>query len=231
MKIKKKVIHEIPVLCWGEPSKRIILAFHGDQSHKEDTVIEMLAETATTKGYQVWSFDLPEHGERKGQDYPLNPRNVVADARKILSELEQHAASISIFGCSIGAYFGMLACQEWKIDQGFFLSPIVDMQELIENMLRWSDLTPTDLQQRKKIETPFNTLEWAYYQYVVEHPINWSIPTKILYGGTDKLTPRPTIEKFAKPAAISLTIFEEGEHFFHSTEQLFFYQTWLEKNL
>ena len=231
MKLKRKMIQGVPVLCWGEASKKVILAFHGDQSHKEDPVIQLLAEDATKKGYQVWSFDLPEHGERQGQPDTLNPQNVVADANKLFVELEQQAESISLFGCSIGAYFGMLACQNREIDQSFFLSPIVDMRELIENMLRWSQLTPEDLRREKRIETPIKTLEWAYYAYVVEHPIKWQVPTKILYGGKDNLTSRATIEAFSGADNRSLTLFEAGEHFFHTPEQLKVYQEWLDRNL
>ncbi|MGG5372769.1 alpha/beta hydrolase [Enterococcus sp. AZ196] len=231
MKIEQRKIQGIPVIRWGEPSKKILLAFHGDQSHKEDTVIRLLAETATKKGYQVWSFDLPEHGERKEEDYELTPQNVVADAQHLLFELEKQAESISLFGCSMGAYFGMLVCQNRKIDQGFFLSPIVDMQELIENMLLWSQRTPADLKREKRIETPVKTVEWDYYSYVVEHPIKWDIPTNILYGGKDNLTSRATIETFSEAAQSLLTVFEQGEHFFHTAEQLAFYQKWLEANL
>ncbi len=109
----------------------------------------MLAETATQNGYQVWSFDLPEHGDRKGVDYALNPQNVAADVNKILHELEEQTKTFSLFGCSIGAYFGMLACQNKPIEHSLFLSPIVDMQELIENMLLWSGLTKADLQRKR----------------------------------------------------------------------------------
>ncbi len=34
-------------------------------SNKEDTVIQKLAEEANQKGYQVLSFDLPEHGRKE----------------------------------------------------------------------------------------------------------------------------------------------------------------------
>lgn len=229
MKREQKNIQGIPVVCWGEPSEQTILAFHGDQSHKEDTVIQLLAEAAEANGYQVWSFDLPEHGERKGSGYPLNPQNVVADATKILLELEKQTKKLSLFGCSIGAYFGMLACQNKPIEQCLFLSPIVDMQQLIENMLFWSGLTPVDLQRDKIIKTPIKTLEWNYYNYVVKHPINWTAPTKILYGGKDNLTSRTTIEKFLKTSNSSMTVFEDGEHFFHTLEQLEVYQDWLDR--
>ena len=196
MKLKQKKIQGIPVICWGEPSEKIILAFHGDQSHKEDPVIQFLA-----------------------------------DVNKILLELEKQAARIALFGCSIGAYFSMLTCQNRSIEQSLFLSPIVDMQKLIENIMRWSDLTPTDLRQKKIIETPIKTLEWEYYSYVVDHPITWTAPTAILYGGQDMLTERGTIETFAAAPQISLTIFEAGEHFFHTPDQLQVYQQWLEKKL
>lgn len=45
--------------------KKIFIAVHGNMSNKEDAVIQILAEEADRKGYQVLSFDLPEHGERK----------------------------------------------------------------------------------------------------------------------------------------------------------------------
>ncbi|MDT2822690.1 alpha/beta hydrolase [Enterococcus devriesei] len=230
MEKAKDMIEGIPILRWGETSDKIVLAFHGDQSHKEDTVIQLLAEAAVPKGYQVWSFDLPEHGERKGQPYALNPPNVVADVEKILFK-HQQAQQITLFGCSIGAYFAMLAGQAKNIQQSLFLSPIVDMRELIENILDWSRLTPADLRREKRIKTPFNTLAWEYYCYVVEHPIQWTVSTKILYGGKDQLTSRKTIEKFARPSMIDLTIFETGEHFFHTPTQLSFYQQWLTSNL
>lgn len=36
--------------------------------NKEDTVIQILAEEALQKGYQVLSFDLPKHGEGKSDN-------------------------------------------------------------------------------------------------------------------------------------------------------------------
>ena len=231
MKQDQKKIQGIPVTCWGKASKKVILAFHGDQSHKEDTVIQLLAEYAAKKGYQVWSFDLPEHGERKQETYTLNPKNVVADVNKILVELKEQADCLSLFGCSIGAYFGMLACQNMKIDQSFLLSPIVDMKELIENMMLWSQVTPEDLKREKKIVTPDKTLDWAYYSYVVEHPIKWTASTKILYGAKDFLTSRKTLKTFSEATKSEVTIFEAGEHFFNTPEQLSVYQKWLEASL
>ena len=50
---------------YGEVRVKNFIAVHGNMSNKEDAVIQILAEEANQKGYQVLSFDLPEHGERK----------------------------------------------------------------------------------------------------------------------------------------------------------------------
>ncbi len=65
MKIEKIKINNIPSIIWGEKSWKVFIAVHGNMSNKEDDVIKILAEEVTSKGYQVLSFDLPEHGERK----------------------------------------------------------------------------------------------------------------------------------------------------------------------
>ena len=58
-------INNIPSIIWGERSNKVLIAVHGNMSNKEDEVIKILAEKVVFKGYQLLSFDLPEHGERK----------------------------------------------------------------------------------------------------------------------------------------------------------------------
>ncbi len=41
------------------------IVIHGNMSHKEDDIVSAFSEVATKRGYQVLSFDLPEHGEKK----------------------------------------------------------------------------------------------------------------------------------------------------------------------
>lgn len=48
-------------------------------SIKDDEIIVMLAEEAIAKGYQVLSFDLPEHGDRKEEDYACMVQNCVSE--------------------------------------------------------------------------------------------------------------------------------------------------------
>ncbi|OON43356.1 alpha/beta hydrolase, partial [Bacillus anthracis] len=63
-------ISNIPAVLWGDRSEKVFIAVHGNMSNKEDTVIQKLAEEANQKGYQVLSFDLPEHGERTNDNTP-----------------------------------------------------------------------------------------------------------------------------------------------------------------
>ena len=65
MKTERININNIPSIIWGEKSNKVFIAVHGNMSNKEDEVIKILAEKVVEKGYQVLSFDLPEHGERK----------------------------------------------------------------------------------------------------------------------------------------------------------------------
>lgn len=47
---------------------------------------------------------------------------------------------ISLWACSLGAFFSLLAYQCVKFNQCLFLSPVVDMQRLIENMMIWFEI-------------------------------------------------------------------------------------------
>ncbi len=63
-------INQIPAVLWGKRTEKLIIAVHGNHSNKTDLPIEYLAQAATTKGYQILSFDLPQHGERKNKIPP-----------------------------------------------------------------------------------------------------------------------------------------------------------------
>ncbi len=85
MKKERININNIPSIIWGEKSSRVFIAVHGNLSNKEDTVIEIFAEKVVSKGYQVLSFDLPEHGERKDdKTYLCKVQNGVNDLKQII---------------------------------------------------------------------------------------------------------------------------------------------------
>ena len=82
---KRIKINNIPSIIWGEKSSKVFIAIHGNMSNKEDKVIEILANKVTNKGYQLISFDLPEHGERKiDTNYLCKVQNCVNDLKQII---------------------------------------------------------------------------------------------------------------------------------------------------
>ena len=75
--IRENIIidYYIPAVLWGNASDKCFIVVHGDQSNKEDTVIQCFAEIVTARGYQVLSFDLPEHGARLHGKTTCTPHN------------------------------------------------------------------------------------------------------------------------------------------------------------
>ena len=46
---------------------------------------------------------------------------------------------------SIGAFFGISSLDETLVDRAYLISPIVDMEKLICNMMQWSGVTEQEL--------------------------------------------------------------------------------------
>lgn len=144
--------------------------------------------------------------------------------------LNKNFDSIEIIANSIGAYFAMISLTNKNIERAFFISPIVDMEKIILNMMAWENVTEDELREKKEIPTKFGeNLSWKYLCYVRENPIRWKIPTHILYGEKDNLTSIETMKNFAEKNNFSLTVMKNGEHFFHTAEQMNFLDNWLKK--
>ena len=232
METKRIKINNIPSIIWGEKSSKVFIAIHGNMSNKEDKVIEILANKVTNKGYQLISFDLPEHGERKiDTNYLCKVQNCVNDLKQIIEYAKVNYNEINIWACSIGAYFSLLAYKDEDLKQCLFLSPVVNMKIIIENMMLWSNTTEKELNEKQEIKTDFGqTLYWDYYLYVKENPItNWNKKTYILYGNKDNMQNESVIKDFSNEFNCDLTILKNGEHYFHTEEQLNFYNDWLDK--
>ena len=234
MKIERIKINNIPSIIWGEKSSKVFIAIHGNMSNKEDEVIKILADNITNKGYQLISFDLPEHGERKiDTKYLCKVQNCVNDLKKVIEYAKSNYSEISIWACSMGAYFGILAYKEENIKQCLFLSPVVNMKIIIDNMMLWGNTTENDLKEKQEIKTDFGqTLYWDYYLYVKENPVNsWNKDTYILYGNKDNIQDENIIKNFANNFNCKLSVLKNGEHYFHTKEQLSYYKNWLDRTV
>ena len=129
---------------------------------------------------------------------------------------------------SIGAYFALPSLDEALVDRAYFISPVVDMENLICNMMQWSNVTEQELAEKREIATNFGeTLSWEYLCYVRQHPMIWNVSTCILYGEHDNLTSIETVSAFSKRYHAALTVMPGGEHWFHTDEQMQFLDHWI----
>jgi alpha-beta hydrolase superfamily lysophospholipase len=225
------MLQGIPTIIWGEKSEKIYVFVHGKLSCKE--AAEVFALKACQKGYQVISFDLPEHGERKEQQYACNPWNGLRDLTLIGDYIGKQWSEFYLVAFSLGAYFSLLAFKDLFIKKCLFVSPILDMKHLIENMMLWSEVDEDMLKEKKEIPTAMGeTLSLEYYSYVKEHPISkWDIPTKILYGQEDHLMEREIMDDFVRRFKSELTVLKDCSHSFNTPEHANIMEEWLDCNI
>lgn len=228
---KMTTIDGIPAIIFGVPSRKIYLYIHGQSGNKEEA--QRIAEVICRYGYQVLSIDLPEHGERKSEINSFDPWHIVPELTDVIGFVKVHWERVSLFANSIGAWFSMLSFGNECLDNCLFVSPVLDMKQLILKMMNWANVTEEQLKKELIIPTTFGqTLSWRYWEYALSHPITkWEVPTKILYGGSDNLIDRDVVEHFAHKFHCGLDVMESGEHWFHTEEQLKVMRKWLITNL
>ena len=166
-----------------------------------------------------------------GLDYQtFTPWETGREIHEAVEKQSREGKNITLIANSIGAYFSMSAGIDFLIRKAYFISPVVDMERLIRNMMLWVGVTEEELRSREVIPTPFGeNLSWTYLCYVREHPIQWDVPTEILYGSADKLCDFKTITAFAKTHRAGLTVMDGGEHWFHTPEQLAYLDGWIKQ--
>lgn len=164
-----------------------------------------------------------------GFDYRAQtPREARDEFPRFFGSLRSNCDSPTLIANSIGAFFSMTSLSAEHVDRALFISPIVDMEKLILNMLAWAGITEAELRARKVIPTDFGeSLSWDYLCDVRSHPLQWSVPTRILYGNRDNLTSMETVSAFAARIGARLTVMPGGEHWSHTPEQMRFLDEWI----
>ena len=131
-----------------------------------------------------------------GVDYQGElPWEVRGQLQAACAKARRQSEQVTVLANSIGAYFAMDALQGCPLAKALFISPVLDMERLILDMMGWAGVSEAELREKGEIPTSFGeTLSWRYLCYVREHPIAWDIPTEILYAGQDHLTARQTVD-------------------------------------
>jgi pimeloyl-ACP methyl ester carboxylesterase len=166
-----------------------------------------------------------------GLDYQTStPWETGKEIHIAVEKLKCRYKNVILVANSIGAFFSMNADIDDIIQKAYFISPIVDIEKLITNMMQWANVTEQELESEGVIHTDFGEdLSWEYLSYVRSHPITWHAPTHILYGSNDHLTSLDTITDFVNKHQATLTVMEGGEHWFHTEDQMLFLDRWIKK--
>lgn len=231
MKKEELRFGEIPGLLYTAQADRVFLFVHGKGGNKEEA--ELLAQIACEKGWDVAGIDLPGFGARTAEAERFVPWEAAPELRTVYEELKRRYKEVALYANSIGAYFSLLALGDKVLARALLVSPVTDMERLIRRMMGWAAVTAEQLEKEGEIPTAFGeTLSWPYLCYVREHPVTrWDVPTRILYAGRDELVERESIDDFVKRFGAELTVMEEGEHWFHTEEQLKVLRQWIREGL
>ena len=194
--------------------KRLILYVHGKGgSAAESAHYAPLFPDCTVQGLEYRTFTPWETGR---------------EIHAAVQRLQEVYGEITLIANSIGAFFCMHADIEDWLTKAYFISPVVDMEQLILSMMHASQVTEPQLQAAGEIATAFGEpLSWEYLCYVRAHPVHWSVPTEILFGENDTMTSLQTITAFAKAHGAHLTVMPQGEHWFHTPAQMRFLDAWV----
>ncbi len=160
------------------------------------------AKVAVPKGYHILTVDLTV--ERK-------PWEVLLVLNEVRDYMYNNWKSVSIRANSIGSWFSLQAFQSKKVDQALFVSPILDMKRFIELLPQRED---------------------DYYEWVVNNPIiRWDAPTYILRPKNDQIVDERVNQSFLSSHRCKVQVMDDGEHWFHTLQQLDVLRRWEEDKL
>lgn len=168
-----------------------------------------------------------------GFDYKSElPWEVKVEFQKYFIDIFSKYNEVVLIANSIGAYFSLISISLYGnfIKKAIFISPVVDMEQLILDIMKKAGVSEKELSLKKIINTSFGeSLSWEYLSYVRNNPIKWNIPSSILYGKNDNITSLKIISDFAKRINADLTVMNNGEHRFYTEEQMIFMDNWFKK--
>ena len=91
-----------------------------------------------------------------GLDYQtFTPWETGKEIHIAVEELKSKYENVILIANSIGAFFSMNAGIDDMIQKAYFISPIVDMEKLITNMMQWANVTEQELESEGVIHTDF----------------------------------------------------------------------------
>lgn len=172
--------------------------------------------------YDVIGFDYKT-------EFPWEAKEEFSD---YFNTIGKNYKNILLIANSIGAYSSLISLSEKHIEKALLISPVVDLEKLILDMMKRAKVTEEELYLKEELKTSCGeSLSWKYLSYVRNNPITWNVLTSILYGEKDHITSLDTITSFSNKINARLTVMPDGEHWFHTREQMEFLDNWIIENI
>ena len=152
--------------------------------------------------------------------------------RQFIGNHSSHQDRAILIANSIGAFFCLYAELDNLVTHAFFISPVLNMEQLLLSMLHASGHTEEELRDRGEIRTSSGeNLSWNYLEFVRSGKPDWNVRTDILYGSEDTLVSFDTVKAFAVRHHAGLCVMEGGEHWFHTERQTRFLEEWIQREM
>lgn len=91
-----------------------------------------------------------------GLDYTAQfPWEAKEEFPLLFNSIYRNYKTVEVIANSIGAYFAINALSNQQIEKAYFISPVVDMERLIADMMIWANVTEDELKEKKEIQTTF----------------------------------------------------------------------------
>ena len=99
-----------------------------------------------------------------GFDYKSqNPWDAKTEFQCFFDSISKGYDYVALTANSIGAFFSLLSLGDRKIDKAFLISPVVDMEKLICNMMYYANISVKELSEKHEIITAYGeVLSWEY---------------------------------------------------------------------
>ena len=67
----------------------------------------------------------------------------------LFNSIYRNYKTVEVIANSIGAYFAINALSNQQIEKAYFISPVVDMERLIADMMIWANVTEDELKEKR----------------------------------------------------------------------------------
>ena len=177
---------------------------------------------------------LSKEYDLSGLDYKdSNPWELENFIKDEFEKLTKNYKEVIVIANSIGAFYAYSYLSNFNIKKAFFISPIVNMFKIINDLKEENKISDDELIEKKFITLKSGeTLSYDFYKKTKNFKDKWKVPTKILYGENDNLVDIKDITSFlANHPNSELTIKKNGEHYMHTEEDLKFIKKWILNNI